>query len=57
MCDDVHATVDDLVQRGTRVTRPIAEASWGLITALELPDGRELALYEPRHPRPSGPVG
>ncbi len=52
-CDDVHATVKQLQAKGVKFTRPITDQSWGLITAIELPDGRELALYEPRHPRPS----
>jgi catechol 2,3-dioxygenase-like lactoylglutathione lyase family enzyme len=57
ICDDVHATVEELRDKGVKFTRPITDQSWGLITALELPDGRELALYEPRHPRPLGPSG
>jgi hypothetical protein len=28
---------------------------FGLMTALRLPDGSELALYEPRHPSPLSP--
>jgi len=51
----VHPTVANLQDRGVKFTRPIKDAGWGLLTALELPDGRELALYEPRHPRPPGP--
>jgi predicted enzyme related to lactoylglutathione lyase len=56
MCDDVHATVEELQDKGVKFTRPITDAGWGLLTALELPDGSELALYEPRHPRPLGPM-
>ncbi|MGO9902401.1 MAG: VOC family protein [Solirubrobacteraceae bacterium] len=52
MCDDVHATVAELQGKGVKFTAPIKDVGWGLITALELPDGAELALYEPRHPRP-----
>ncbi|MGO9751869.1 MAG: VOC family protein [Solirubrobacteraceae bacterium] len=55
MCDDVHATVQELEARGVKFTRPIEDAGWGLTTALELPDGGELAMYEPRHPRPLAP--
>jgi hypothetical protein len=53
MCDDIHATVEELEGRGVVVSQPITDAGWGLITALELPGGGDLALYEPRHPRPS----
>jgi predicted enzyme related to lactoylglutathione lyase len=54
MCDDIQLTAKELAAKGVRLTRPITDAGWGLITALELPDGGELALYEPRHPRPPG---
>ena len=55
MCDDVHATVDELKAKGVKFTRPITETDWGRITALELPGGAEMAVYEPTHPRPLGP--
>jgi hypothetical protein len=49
--------VAELNDKGVKFTRPIEDAGWGLVTALELPDGRELALYEPRHPRPPASGG
>jgi predicted enzyme related to lactoylglutathione lyase len=52
MCDDIHATVDELQGKGVELTRPIAEERWGLVTAIRLPGGGELGLYEPRHPTP-----
>ena len=52
MCDDVHATVEELQRKGVEFTRGIAEERWGLTTAFRLPGGGEMALYEPRHPRP-----
>jgi predicted enzyme related to lactoylglutathione lyase len=52
MCDHIDATVEQLEAKGVEFTRPITDAGWGLITALELPDGSELALYEPKHPSP-----
>jgi catechol 2,3-dioxygenase-like lactoylglutathione lyase family enzyme len=51
-CDDIHATVDELRDKGVEFTRPIAEERWGLVTAISLPGGAELGLYEPRHPTP-----
>jgi predicted enzyme related to lactoylglutathione lyase len=57
ICDDVHVTVEELQHKWVKFTRPITDAGWGLITALELPDGRELALYEPRHRGPFAPSG
>lgn len=53
MCDDIRVTVSELKAKGVEFTRPITDAGWGLLTALELPGGGELALYEPKHPRPT----
>ncbi|MEU9742512.1 VOC family protein [Micromonospora chersina] len=50
MCDDVAATVADLAAKGVEFTIPVTEERWGLRTALRLPGGGELGLYEPRHP-------
>jgi predicted enzyme related to lactoylglutathione lyase len=56
MCDDLHETIEHLANKGVGLTRPITEVAWGLLTAIALPDGRELALYEPRHPTAHEPV-
>ena len=53
MCDDIDATMEELTRKGVTFVRPVTDAGWGLMTALELPGGGELALYEPRHPQPS----
>jgi hypothetical protein len=55
MCDDIQATVEELEAKGVEFTRGIAEERWGLTTAFKLSGGGELALYEPRHPRPRKP--
>ena len=55
MCDDIQATVADLEAKGVEFTGPISEAGFGLITSLKLPDGEDLALYEPRHRGPLSP--
>jgi catechol 2,3-dioxygenase-like lactoylglutathione lyase family enzyme len=52
MCDDIHATVAELEAKGVEFTKEISKAGFGLITSLRLPDGEDLALYEPRHPSP-----
>jgi catechol 2,3-dioxygenase-like lactoylglutathione lyase family enzyme len=52
MCDDVHATVEELTKRGVRFVYPVREESFGLSTAIELPGGGELGLYEPKHASP-----
>jgi predicted enzyme related to lactoylglutathione lyase len=51
MCDDVDATVADLVAKGVEFTQPVTQAGWGRLTRLRLPGGGEVGLYEPRHER------
>jgi hypothetical protein len=53
MCDDIRATVAELEVRGVRFITGITEQRWGLTTALEVPGGGRMALYEPAHPRPN----
>jgi catechol 2,3-dioxygenase-like lactoylglutathione lyase family enzyme len=55
MCEDVRATVEELRAKGVQFTRDISDEGFGLMTALKLPGGGELALYEPRHPSPLTP--
>jgi catechol 2,3-dioxygenase-like lactoylglutathione lyase family enzyme len=55
MCDDINATVTELKAKGVEFTKEISEEGFGLITSLRLPDGEELALYEPRHASPLSP--
>jgi hypothetical protein len=57
MCEDVRATVEDLRSKGVELTREISDEGFGLMAALRLPGGSELALYEPRHPSPLFPDG
>jgi predicted enzyme related to lactoylglutathione lyase len=52
MCDDIRATTEELQGKGVEITREISDEGFGLMTALRLPDGSELALYEPRHASP-----
>jgi hypothetical protein len=50
MCDDIEATVAELHARGVEFTGPVSDEGFGLVTAMLLPGGGELGLYEPRHP-------
>jgi predicted enzyme related to lactoylglutathione lyase len=50
MCDDIQATTKDLQAKGVEFTHPVKEQRWGLVTAIKLPGGGEMGLYEPRHP-------
>jgi predicted enzyme related to lactoylglutathione lyase len=51
MCDDIEATVAQLQGRGAQFTRPVSDEGFGLETAMLVPGGGELSLYEPRHPK------
>ena len=55
MCDNINTTVDELRVKGVEFSTGISDAGWGLTTTLRLPDGSDLALYEPRHPSPLSP--
>jgi catechol 2,3-dioxygenase-like lactoylglutathione lyase family enzyme len=55
MCDDVHATVQELQTKGVEIAHEVSDQGWGLVTAITLPSGGRLGLYEPRHPSPLTP--
>lgn len=50
MCDDLQRTVADLERKGVTLAHPVREEPWGPVTAITLPGGSMLGLYEPRHP-------
>lgn len=50
MCDDIETTVRDLEHKGVELARPVSDEGFGLVTAIRMPGGGELGLYEPRHP-------
>jgi predicted enzyme related to lactoylglutathione lyase len=52
MCDDIDTTVKELEAKGVEFVRPIEDAGWGLMTAMRVPGGGELGIYEPRHASP-----
>ena len=52
MCDDIHATLAELQDKGVEVARGVTDQGWGLLAAIRLPDGEEFPLYQPRHPSP-----
>ena len=54
MCDDVKKTVTELKAAGVRITKPISNQGYGLVTAFEFPGAGEVGLYEPRHPIAAG---
>ena len=50
MCDDIAATTTELEAKGVEFSGPVRDEGFGLLTAIRLPGGGELGLYEPRHP-------
>jgi Glyoxalase/Bleomycin resistance protein/Dioxygenase superfamily len=48
-CDDIEQTLADLSARGVELARPVSDEGWGLLSAVRMPSGTELQLYEPRH--------
>jgi hypothetical protein len=50
VCDDVEATVAEWTQRGVEFDAPVSDERWGRVTAVRLPGGGRLGLYEARHP-------
>ena len=51
-CDDIEATVKELADKGVEVKRSVRDDGWGLSTAIDLPGGLEVLIYEPRHAQP-----
>ncbi len=50
MCDDLHATIDELTAKGVEFVGGISEERWGFRTALKVPGAGQIGLYQPRHP-------
>jgi hypothetical protein len=50
MCDDIDATIADLRRKGVESIGEVVQAGWGRRVGVGLPDGSEIAIYEPRHP-------
>jgi catechol 2,3-dioxygenase-like lactoylglutathione lyase family enzyme len=48
MCDDLRSTMKELAGHGIRCDKP-TEQRWGILTAIRLPGGGRLGLYQPMH--------
>jgi hypothetical protein len=49
MCDDIHATVAELREKGIQIRGDPEDAGFGIQVTMVLPGGVEVMLYEPRH--------
>lgn len=54
MCDDIHQTLAELEAKGVEFAEPVNQQSWGLLSAIKIPGGEVLRLYQPRHPTAIG---
>ena len=49
MCDDIAKTQKELEAKGVKFARPVEDQGWGLVTAIVMPGGAELGIYQPKH--------
>jgi predicted enzyme related to lactoylglutathione lyase len=49
MCDDIHATVDELTGKGVQFKDTPTDQGFGVVATMVLPGGVEVLLYEPKH--------
>lgn len=49
VCDDVHATVAELRERGVTFTDEITDQDYGLAIHFVMPGGVKVELYQPRY--------
>lgn len=49
MCDNLEAEIKSLKSKNVQCTE-VAEENWGFRTAIKLPSGGEIGLYQPKHP-------
>ena len=55
MTDDIHAFILHMKEHNIRCGN-VREERWGLLTALSLPGGGKMGVYQPKHARPE-PLG
>ena len=53
MCDDLKATMKSLQGKEVKCD-PVTEQRWGTLTAISLPGGGNVGLYQPKHPTAIG---
>jgi hypothetical protein len=52
MTDDIQAFVGEMAEKSVACSE-VSDQRWGLLTALTLPGGGTIGVYEPRHARPA----
>lgn len=54
MSDDLNADIAALADKNLKCSK-VEEVRWGSLTAIQLPGGSEIRLYQPKHPSPLVP--
>src|SRR3954447_4982556 len=49
-CDDLDATMAELAAKGVAFDGDVHEERWGRVTAIVVPGGGTIGLYQPHHP-------
>jgi predicted enzyme related to lactoylglutathione lyase len=49
LCDDIESTLTELAAKGVETLRPVSKENWGHATAIRLPGGAQVGLYQPLH--------
>jgi len=50
MCDDIHATVAELRERGAEFRGEVEDEGFGLTILMAVPGADDILLYQPLHP-------
>jgi len=53
MCDDLKAEIESLKAKNVKCGA-VKEERWGSVTAISLPGGGKVGLYQPKHPTAIG---
>jgi catechol 2,3-dioxygenase-like lactoylglutathione lyase family enzyme len=48
-CDDIGRTVAELTARGVEFAGPVEDQGYGLVTAMKVPGGFQIRLYQPKY--------
>jgi hypothetical protein len=54
MCESIEGFVATMTERGV-ACGDVQDLGWGRLSAITLPGGGEIGVYQPRHERPSQP--
>lgn len=49
MCEDLNAEITALTEKGVKCGE-VQQERWGFLSAIELPSGAEIRIYQPEHP-------